>query len=102
MKRMIQRIVLFKLKNEYSNDAARAEFVERTRKDLGALSQVRSVTVGAPADEASEASWDIAITVCFDSMEDVKAYIPDPAHRAYVDGYAMPRIEVRKAWNFEV
>ena len=99
---MIQRIVLFKLKNEYSNDAARAEFVERTRKDLGALSQVRSVTVGAPADEASEASWDIAITVCFDSMEDVKAYIPDPAHRAYVDGYAMPRIEVRKAWNFAV
>lgn len=99
---MIQRIVLFKLKDEYCNDEARAEFVERTRTDLGALRQVRSVTVGAPADEASKASWDIAITVCFDSMDDVKAYIPDPAHRAYVDGYAMPRIEVRKAWNFEI
>ncbi|MGB5704483.1 MAG: Dabb family protein [Polyangiales bacterium] len=99
---MIQRIVLFKLKDEYCNDPARAEFVQRTHKDLSALSQVRSVTVGAPADEASGASWDIAITVCFDSMDDVKAYIPDPAHRAYVDGYAMPRIEVRKAWNFEI
>ena len=99
---MIQRIVLFKLKDEYCNDAARAEFVERTRADLGALSQVRSVTVGAPADEASEASWDIAITVSFDSIDDVKAYIPDPAHRAYVDGYASPKIEVRKAWNFEI
>jgi hypothetical protein len=99
---MIQRIVLFKLKDEYCNDAARAEFVERTGKDLGALRQVRKITVGAPADEASEASWDIAITLYFDSMEDVRAYIPDPAHRAYVDGYAMPRIEVRKAWNFEI
>ena len=99
---MIQRIVLFKLKDEYCNDAARAEFVERTRRDLGALSRVRSVTVGAPADDASKASWDIAITVCFDSMEDVKAYIPDPSHREYVDGYALPRVEVRKAWNFEI
>ena len=99
---MIQRIVLFKLKDEYCNDHARAEFAERTRKDLGALSQVRGVTVGVPADEASEASWDIAITVSFDSMDDVKAYIVDPAHRAYVDVYATPRIEVRKAWNFQI
>jgi hypothetical protein len=99
---MIQRIVLFKLKDEYCNDAARTEFVERTSKDLSKLDQVRSLTVGAPADEASEASWDIAITVCFDSMEDLRAYIPEPAHRAYVDGYAMPRIEVLKAWNFRI
>ena len=28
---MIERIVLFKLKDEYCNDAARAEFAERTR-----------------------------------------------------------------------
>jgi hypothetical protein len=99
---MIQRIVIFKLKEEYCNDAARAEFAERTRKDLGALPQVRSVTVGVPADEASKASWDIAITVQFESMEDLEAYIVDPQHRTYVDGYASPKIEVRKAWNFEI
>ena len=99
---MIQRIVIFKLKNEYCNDASRAEFAERTRRDLSALSQVRDVNVGVPADEASEASWDIAITLKFDSMEDVKAYIVDPDHRTYVDDYASPKIEVRKAWNFEI
>lgn len=99
---MIQRIVIFKLKNEYCNDAARAEFAERTRKDLSALSQVRDVNVGVPADEHSLASWDIAITLEFDSIEDVKAYIVDPDHRAYVDDYASPKIEVRKAWNFEI
>jgi len=98
---MIERIVLFKLKEEYCNDAARAAFAERTRTDLSALEGVRSVTVGTPADQASEASWDISIVVRFDSMEDVQRYIVDPAHRAYVDGYAMPRIEVRKAWNFQ-
>ena len=99
---MIQRIVIFKLKKEYANDAARAEFAERTRKDLSALSQVRDVNVGVPADEASLASWDIAITLKFDSIEDVKAYIVDPDHRTYVDDYASPKIEVRKAWNFEI
>lgn len=99
---MIQRIVLFKLKDEYCNDAAREEFAARTRTDLEALPQVHSVEVGVPADEASEASWDISISVRFDSMDDVQAYIVDPAHRAYVDGYAMPRIEVRKAWNFHI
>ena len=99
---MIQRIVIFKLKDEYCNDVARAEFAERTRSDLGALSQVRRVEVGVPADEASEASWDIAITLLFDSMDDVKAYIVDPDHRTYVDDFASPKIEVRKAWNFEI
>jgi hypothetical protein len=97
---MIERIVLFKLKEEYCNEAARAEFADRTRADLSALENVRSVTVGVPADEASEASWDISIVVRFDSMQDVEQYIIDPAHQAYVQTYATPRIEVRKAWNF--
>lgn len=99
---MIQRIVLFKLRDEYSNDDERAAFVERTRRDLGALTQVRALAVGVPADDASAASWDIAITLQFESMQDVNAYIADPDHRAYVDDYASPLIEVRKAWNFEL
>ena len=97
---MVERIVLFKLKDQYCNTASRTEFAERTRADLGALDDVRAVTVGIPADEASEASWDISIVLQFDSMEDVERYIVDPAHRAYVDNYATPRLEVRKAWNF--
>jgi len=97
---MIERIVLFKLKDEYCNDASRTEFAERTRADLGALKSVREVSVGIPADAASEASWDISIVVRFDSMEDLRRYVDDPLHRAYLDGYATPRIQVRKAWNF--
>lgn len=99
---MIERIVLFKLKDECRNDAARAAFADKTRADLSALAHVRSVSVGVPADDASEASWDISIVVRFDSMEDVEAYIHDPAHRDYVDNYAAPQIEVRKVWNFRI
>lgn len=97
---MIERIVMYKLKGEYCNDAARAEFAERTRAELSALQDVRSVTVGVPADEASKASWDISIIVELDSVDALRRYMTDPAHRAYVDQYASPRIEVRKAWNF--
>ncbi len=97
---MIERIVLFKLKGEYCSDAARAEIAERTRKDLGALTNVRSVSVGVPADEPSEKSWDLSVVVRFDTLDDVQAYLVDPAHRAYVDDYMRDRIEVIKAWNF--
>ncbi|MGB8225049.1 MAG: Dabb family protein [Polyangiales bacterium] len=97
---MIERIVLYKLKDQYCNDSSRAEIAERTRADLGALQSVRAVSVGVPADEASEASWDISIVVQFDTMDDVQKYMVDPDHRAYVDEYASARIEVRKAWNF--
>ncbi|MEM8606390.1 MAG: Dabb family protein [Myxococcota bacterium] len=99
---MIERIVLFKLKDEYSNDQARAEIAEKSRRDLSALSQVVSVSVGVPADEHALEGWDLSLVVRFNSMEDVKAYIVDPDHRAYVDGYMTERIEVRKAWNFRI
>ena len=97
---MIERIVLFKLRGEYCNDAARAEIAERTRRDLGALKNVRSVSVGVPADEPTEKSWDLSLIVRFDTLEDVDAYIIDPEHRAYVDNYMHERIELIKAWNF--
>jgi len=99
---MIERIVLFKLKDEYCNDSARAEIAERTRRDIGALPMVRAVSVGVPADADSEKSWDISLIVRFDTLDDVEAYAVDPDHRAYVDDFMRARIEVIKAWNFEV
>ena len=99
---MIERIVLFKLKEPYSIDAAREEIAERSRKDLSALSQVQSVSVGVPADEYALKGWDISLVVRFASMEDMQAYVVDPDHRAYVDDYMTERVEVRKAWNFRI
>ena len=97
---MITRIVLFKLKDEYCTDEARAEIAAYTRSTLEAIAGVQALSVGVPADDASEKSWDLSIILEFGSIEDVTAYRNDPAHRAYVDEYMRPRMEVVKAWNF--
>ncbi|MEM7138765.1 MAG: Dabb family protein [Myxococcota bacterium] len=99
---MIERIVLFKLKDAYANDAARSEIAERSRKDLSALPQVKSVTVGVPGDAQALESWDISLVVRLESLDDFAEYVDHPDHRAYVDDYMSERIEVRKAWNFRI
>ena len=53
-----------------------------------------------PADAPSLASWDIAITVSFATLEDCENYRADPAHRRFVEDYLVPRSDVRKAWTF--
>lgn len=99
---MIERIVLFKLRPEHATEAGRREIADHSRAVLTALPMVRSVTVGVPADEGSRRSWDISLVVRFDSSEEMRRYVDDPDHRAYVDEYMLPRAEVRKAWAFEV
>lgn len=99
---MVQRIVLFKLKDEFCNDAARSEIAAYTREVFTALEGVRSAHVGVPADAPSEKSWDLSIVLQFDSIDAVKRYAVDPDHRAYVDDYIRPRMEVVKAWNFAI
>ncbi|MFW5925069.1 MAG: Dabb family protein [Myxococcota bacterium] len=99
---MIDRIVLFKLKDEYANDAARWEVAAYSKDALASVPGVRSVSVGIPADDPSRKSWDLSIVVRFDSLEEVQAYLIHPDHRRYVDDYMRPRMEVVKAWNFEL
>lgn len=98
---MIERIVLFKLKDAHANDAARREVAAHSRDALEKVPGVRGVSVGVPADEASAKSWDLSIVVRFDAMDDVAPYLAHPDHRRYVDEYMRPRMEVVKAWNFE-
>jgi hypothetical protein len=99
---MIERIVLFKLKAEHTHDAARREVAAHSREVLASVPGVEEVRVGTPADDAAEKSWDLSVVVRFASLEAVEAYRVHPTHRAYVDDYMRPRMEVVKAWNFEV
>lgn len=97
---MIERIVLFKLKDEYANERARAEIADHSRKVLGAVPGVKAVSVGVPADAPSEKSWDLSLVLQFATLEAVEAYREHPDHRSYVNDYMRPRMEVIKAWNF--
>lgn len=97
---MIERVALLKLLPEYSNDEARDEISRQALAALAPLAGVREVRVGVPADAASLASWDLAITVSFASPADCERYRADPAHRRFVEDYLAPRSDVRKAWTF--
>ncbi|MEW6270729.1 MAG: Dabb family protein [Thermodesulfobacteriota bacterium] len=99
---MIDRVVLVKLKKEYANPAARAEIARHALDALRPLPGVVSVTAGGPGDAASEASWDVNITIRFASFPDFERYRAHPDHRRFADEYLAPRSEVRKAWSFDV
>lgn len=98
---MIQRVVLIRLKKDYSTDEARAQVAEHTREVLGGIDLVRSLTVGVPADQRTRRDWDLAILLQLDSMEAVKEYRDEKTHRAYVDIYLKPMMDKIRAWNFE-
>ncbi len=99
---MIQRFVLFKLVDKHCNDADRREIAAYTRRAITTLPGVQSVDVGVPADEASTRSWDLSLVVYFDDVDAIAAYAEHPDHRRFVDEYMKPRVEVVKAWNFEL
>ena len=98
---MIERHVYVKLKPEYASDEARAEVRARSLT-LGAVPRVRGVVVGTPADDGAQRAWDLCLTVRFDSLADVEAYLDHPGHEAYYEGFLLERLAVIKAWNFEV
>lgn len=99
---MIDRVVLVKLKNEFAHPEGRAEVARRALDVLRPLPGVLSVTAGGPGDEASAASWDVAIIVRFATLADFESYRAHPEHRRFADEYLAPRTEVRKGWTFEV
>jgi hypothetical protein len=99
---MIDRYHFFKLVPACATPAGRAEVVARLREVLPAVPGVVSVTAGVPADADGEAAWDVSLVVRFRSLADAAAYRAHPVHRRFADEYMAPRIEVKKAWNFEV
>jgi antibiotic biosynthesis monooxygenase (ABM) superfamily enzyme len=99
---MVERIVLFKLKPAHATEAGRREVAAESQRVLPSLPGVRSVAVGIPADDDSLKSWDLSLVLRFDDLEAVAVYAEHPDHRAFVDNFMMPRVVVRKAWNFHV
>ncbi len=98
---MIERIVLFKLRNEHATPEQRDEIARETRSRLARCAGVRGISVGMPADEATEKSWDLSVVLHFHALDDVDAFLQDVAQRDYLDDFMAPRMEVVKAWNFK-
>lgn len=99
---MVERYVFLRLNDDLANPAGRAALAERARAVLPTVPGVVSVSIGIPADDASEKSWDVSFVVRFASVDDIPAYIDHPVHQAFVKDDLMPQVKVRKAWNFEL
>lgn len=98
---MIQRHVYLRLAHTHSGANSVSEVAQRSRK-LAEIPEVKRVQIGMPVDDVSCTAWELCLILDFDSMADIEAYIEHPLHRAYVDEYLKPRLQVIKAWNFEV
>ena len=99
---MIQRIIMVKLKDEWSTPAGRAQVAGHSRAVLSKLTTILGVDVGTPADDAATRSWDLSLVVRLASAADLPGYISEPAHKAYVEGYLGPKAVVKKVWNMEI
>ncbi len=96
----IERYVLLKLHPEHATPEGREAVVAESRRALAQVTGVRAVWAGVPADEASAKSWDVALRVTLDDVAAISAYLDDPVHQAYVDGFLAPRVSFKKVWNF--
>lgn len=99
---MVHRFVLVKLNDDYANDAGRAEVVASARAALASVPGVTRVRAGAPADDAAQKSWDVAIVIELDSMDSYPAYAADESHLAWIREFLGPRAACKKAWNFSL
>lgn len=99
---VIERHHYLKLRSDLAHPEARAEVVRRALETLPGLPGVIGVAAGVPADAEAERSWDVIITVRFSDLSEIATYRADPVHRRFVDEFLGPRVEVKKAWNFEV
>jgi len=98
---MIQRHVYLRLNHEHSGPEATQVVAEESLK-LAAVPGVKRIRIARPVDEGSRTAWELCLILEFDTMADVEAYVHHPDHRAYVDGFLKPRLQVIKAWNFAV
>jgi len=97
---MILRHVYIKLSKESAGD--RDFVVQESHRLLSRVPEVLSLTVEVPADETAEKAWDVALTLRFDTLEEVERYRAHADHKEYVASCLRPRLEVIKAWNFNV
>ena len=99
---MIRRVVVIKLKDAWSNPDDRAAAARHTHEVLEPIDEVRTIEVSLPADPRSLAAWDLCLTLTFDDLDAAERYREDRRHRAYVDVFLRPMLEVIKVWNFDI
>jgi hypothetical protein len=94
---MVERIMLFKL----SDPESRRDVAERVRAALYDLDGAEELSVGLPADPASEKSWDLCVVLRFSTLLRQNEALESSTFRKFLGVEMQGRYEVVKAWSFE-
>ena len=94
---MVERIMLLKL----VEGRERTEVGLRAGSALRDLPELVELSVGLPADDASEKSWDVSLILRFSSYRALERVLASEAYRHFVEGELASAAQVTKAWNFE-
>jgi hypothetical protein len=94
---MVERIILFKL----TDPSARHELASLTRSSLYDLDGLEELSVGLPADPASEKSWDFSLILRFPSLAVQNAALESGAFKELMERKLAGRCAVIKGWSFE-
>lgn len=99
MRKRFVHIVMMRLKENTPENAAR---IQEALYDLvGKIPQIRKLEVGANVVQ-SERAYDIALTVIFDSREDMEAYQVHPEHQRVLTEVIRPLISGSAAADYDI
>lgn len=94
---MVERIMLFKLHEPSAREALASQAVEA----LARINELEEVSVGLPADAASEKSWDLSVVIGVANLALLNAVLESDGFRLFLEGVMKDRYQVTKAWSFE-
>jgi len=93
---MIERIMLFKLSDPSERDA----LATAAHALLSQLPDVEELSVGLPADPASEKSWDLSVVLGCASAVLLDQVLTSALFESFLEQTMGGRYVVLKAWSF--
>ncbi|WP_326645589.1 Dabb family protein [Streptosporangium sp. NBC_01755] len=97
---MFRHVVLFTWAQE-ATDEQRARVATELGKLPGAITEIRSYTLGADAG-VNAGNHHFAVVADFDSVDDYLVYRDHPLHQAVITEHIKPIVASRAAIQFEV
>ena len=94
---MVERIMLIKL----NEPALRDDLAARALQALTKLPDLEELSVGVPADAASEKSWDLSIVLGVANLALLHAVLESKPFTSFLEDTMEGRYAVLKAWTFE-
>jgi hypothetical protein len=94
---MVERIMLLKLNDPEKRDQLAAQSMTA----LSNIPELEELSVGVPADAASEKSWDLSIVIGVANLSLLNTVLEGMRFTAFFEGTLAAQAAVVKAWNFD-